>query len=126
MNLFAKRSSKHNTWPVILTIYNIPPWLCQKRKYLLLTILISRPTQPGVDMYVFLETLVEEMKKLWEEGVAMWDELRKEPFTLKAMIFVTINDYPALFSLLGQFKGKVGCVVCLTKPYMCTLLHLTS
>ena len=29
------------------------------------------------------------------------------------MIFVTINDYLALFSLLGQFKGKVGCVVCL-------------
>jgi hypothetical protein len=39
-------------------------------------------------MYVFLEPLVEEMKKLWEEGVAMWDELRKEPFTLKAMIFL--------------------------------------
>jgi hypothetical protein len=54
-------------------------------------------------------------KKLWEEGVAMWDEFRKEPFTLKAMIFVTINDYPALFSLLGQFKGNVGCVVCLDK-----------
>ena len=43
----------------------------------------------------------------------MWDEFRKEAFTLKAMIFVTINDYPALFSLSGQFKGKVGCVVCL-------------
>ena len=64
-------------------------------------------------MDVFLEPLMEEMKKLWEEGVAMWDEFRKDPFTLKAMIFVTINDYPALFSLSGQFKGKVGCVVCL-------------
>jgi len=113
MNPFVERSSKHSTWPVILTIYNLPPWLCHKRKYLLLTILISRPTQPGVDMDVFLEPLMEEMKKLWEEGVAMWDEFRKEPFTLKAMIFVTINDYPALFSLSGQFKGKVGFVVCL-------------
>jgi len=27
MNPFAERSSKHNTWPVILTIYNLPPWL---------------------------------------------------------------------------------------------------
>jgi len=43
----------------------------------------------------------------------MWDEFRKEPFTLKVKIFVTINDYLALFSLSGQFKGKVGCVVCL-------------
>jgi hypothetical protein len=64
-------------------------------------------------MDVFLEPLMEEMKKLWEEGVAMWDEFRKESFTLKAIIFVTINDYPALFSISGQFKEKVGCVVCL-------------
>ena len=95
MNPFAERSSKHCTWLVILAIYNLPLWLCQKRKYLLLTIVISGPTQPGVDMDVFLEPLMEEMKKLWEEGVAMWDEFCKEPFTLKAMIFVTINDYPA-------------------------------
>ena len=52
-------------------------------------------------MDVFLEPLMKEMKKLWEEGVAMWDEFRKEPFTLEAMMFVTINDYPALFSLSG-------------------------
>ena len=99
MNPFVERSSKHSTWPVILTIYNLPPRLCQKRKYLLLTILIFGPTQHSVDMDAFLEPLMKEMKKLWEEGVAMWDEFRKEPFTLKAMIFVTINDYPALFSL---------------------------
>jgi hypothetical protein len=53
----------------------------------LLTILISGPTQPDVDMDVFLEPLMEDMKKLWEKGMAMWDEFCKEPFTLKAMIF---------------------------------------
>jgi len=113
MNPFAERSSKHSTWPVILTIYNLPPWLMQKRKYLLLTILISGPTQPGVDMDVFLEPLMEDMKILWETGVKMLDEYRKDSFTLRAIIFVTINNYPALFTLSGQFKGKVGCVVCI-------------
>jgi hypothetical protein len=88
MNPFAERNSKHNTWPVILTIYNLPPWLCQKQKYLLLTILISGPTQLGVDMDVFLEPLMEDIKKLWEEDVAMWDEFHKEPFTLKAMVLL--------------------------------------
>jgi hypothetical protein len=58
MNPFVKRSSKHTTCPVILTIYNLPPWLCEKRKYVLLTILISGPTQLGVDMDVFLEPLM--------------------------------------------------------------------
>jgi hypothetical protein len=52
------------------------------------SILISGPTQPDVDMDVFLEPLMEDMKKLWEEGMAMWDEFCKEPFTLKAMIFL--------------------------------------
>jgi hypothetical protein len=113
MNPFAERSSKHSTWPVILTIYNLPPWLMQKRKYLLLTILISRPTRPGVDMDVFLEPLMEDMKILWETSVQILDEYRKESFTLRAIIFVTINDYPALFTLSGQFKGKVSCVVCI-------------
>jgi hypothetical protein len=105
MNPFVERSSKHSTWPVILTIYNLPPWLMQKRKYILLTILVSGPTQPGVEM--------EDMKILWETGVQMLDEYRKDSFTLRAIIFVTINDYPALFTLSGQFKGKVGCTVCI-------------
>jgi hypothetical protein len=38
-------------------------------------------------MYVFLEPLVEEMKKLWEEGVAMWDELRKGAIHTKSNDF---------------------------------------
>ena len=28
MNSFGDLSSSHNTWPVILTIYSLPPWLC--------------------------------------------------------------------------------------------------
>jgi len=92
MNPFAERSSKHSTWPMIPTIFNLPSWLMQKRKYLLLTILISRPVQPGVDMDVLLEPLMEEMKMLWIQGVQMLDEHRKDSFTLRAIIFVTIND----------------------------------
>jgi hypothetical protein len=77
----------------------------------LLTILISGPIQPGVDMDVFLEPLMEDMKILWETCVQILDKYCKESFTLRAIIFVTINDYPAIFTLSGQFKGKVGCVI---------------
>jgi hypothetical protein len=49
---------------------------------------------------------MEEMEKFWKHGVEMWDEYRRETFTLKAIIFVTINDYPALFSLSSQKKEK--------------------
>ena len=73
MNPFGDLSSSHSTWPVILTIYNLPPYLCQKRKYLLLTMIIFGPRQPGNDIDVFLEPLMEDMKILWEKGVNMMD-----------------------------------------------------
>jgi hypothetical protein len=57
---------------------------------------------------------MEEMEKFWKHEVEMWDEYRRETFTLKAIIFVIINDYPAIFCLSGQKKGKTGCVVCLS------------
>jgi hypothetical protein len=77
------------------------PWQCHKRKFLLHTILIQGPKQPGIDIDVFLEPLIEEMEKFWKHGVEMWDEYRRETFTLKSIIFVTINVDPALFSLSG-------------------------
>jgi len=52
-----------------------------------------------------------DMVKLWNEGVRMWDEYAKDHFTCRGIIIVTINDYPALFSISGQTKGKTGCLV---------------
>jgi hypothetical protein len=112
MNLFNERTSDHSTWPMILTMYNIPTWLCQKRKYLLLTILIQGLKQLGIDIDVFLEPLMQGMERLWRHGGPMYDAFRKD-FICRAMIFVTTNDYPALFALSGQMKGKMGCLVCL-------------
>ena len=81
-----------------------------KRKYLILSTLIQGPKQPGNDIDVFLEPLLEEMEKLWNDGELVWDEFKQECFTLRAMIFVSITDYPGGFSLSGQMKGKKGCL----------------
>ena len=32
MNPFGDMSTNHNTWPVLLCIYNLAPWLCMKKK----------------------------------------------------------------------------------------------
>jgi hypothetical protein len=45
------------------------PWLCHKRKFLLLTILIQGLKQPDIDINVFLEPLMEEMEKFWNMGL---------------------------------------------------------
>jgi hypothetical protein len=52
-----------------MCVYNLPPWLCHKWKYLLLTTLISSSTQAGIDTDGFLEPLMQDMQKLWEHGV---------------------------------------------------------
>jgi len=100
MNPIVEMSSNHITCPEILTIYTLPPWLMRKQKYLLLSILISGPTQPRVDMDVFSEPLMEYMEILWETGVQILDEYLKDSFMLRANIFFTINDYHALFTLI--------------------------
>jgi hypothetical protein len=101
MNPFGELSSSHSTWSVVLTIYNLPPHLCQKRRYLLLTMLISGLRQPDNDIDVLLEPIMEEMQMLFNVGGQIVDASQKEKFTLRAIIFVTITDYPGLFSLSG-------------------------
>jgi hypothetical protein len=73
MNPFNERMTDHSTWPVILTMYNIPMYLCQKRKYLFLVVLISGPRQPGIDIDVFLEPVMQEFENLWRDGAPMYD-----------------------------------------------------
>jgi hypothetical protein len=67
----------------------------------MLTVLISGSKQPGYDVDVFLEPFMEDMKILWDVGVKMIDASLNKKFTLKAIIFATITDYPGLFSLSG-------------------------
>jgi hypothetical protein len=78
-----------------------------------LTSLISSSKQAGIDIDVFLEPLMEDKQKLWEHGVNVWDEYKKEHFNLKAIILCTINDNPTRLALTGQVKGKIGCVICI-------------
>ena len=76
MNPFGEMSNSHSTWPVVLSILNIPSWLCMKRKYLMLSILIQGPKQPGNYIDMFLVPLLEDMAKLWNDGELAWDEFK--------------------------------------------------
>jgi hypothetical protein len=53
MNSFGEMRNQHSTWSVIMRIYNLPLLLCHKRKYLLLTTLISGLKQARIDIDVF-------------------------------------------------------------------------
>ncbi|XP_071740963.1 uncharacterized protein [Rutidosis leptorrhynchoides] len=113
INPFGDLSSRHSTWPVLLCIYNLPPWLCMKRKYIMMSLLIQGPKQPGNDIDVYLQPLVDEMMELWSTGIHVYDAYKKEYFQLRAMLFCTINDFPAYGNLSGySTKGKKACPIC--------------
>jgi hypothetical protein len=79
MNPFGEQSCSHSTWLVTLCICNLPPWLCMKRKFIMMPVLIQGPKQPGNNIDVYLRPLVEELKQLWQnEGVRVCDEYKQE------------------------------------------------
>lgn len=101
----------HSVWPILAVIYNLPPWLCMKRKFIMLSLLITG--SPGNNIDVFLAPLIEDLQVLFEVGVETYDAYLKERFTLRAVVLWTINDYPALGALSGcPCSGFFGCVVC--------------
>jgi len=98
-------------------MFNLPGWMCMKRKFIIMSVLIQGPKQPGNDIDMYLRPLVEELLLLWQDqGVPVWGEDKQESFDLRALLFVTISDWPALSNLSGQTnKGYRACTHCLDK-----------
>ncbi|KAI5336548.1 hypothetical protein L3X38_015816 [Prunus dulcis] len=112
-NPHSSLSSRYSCWPVILVTYNLPPWLCMKRKFMMLTLLISGPKQPGNNIDVYLEPLIDDLKSLWDGIRGVYDAHNGEYFTLRAALMWTINDFPAYVNLSGcVVKGYKACPIC--------------
>ena len=113
MNPYGNLSCNHSSWPILLIIYNLPPWLCIKRKYIMICMMIVDPKQPGNDIDVYLAPLIKDLRKLWVEGVDVYDGNAQDTFRLRALIFCTINDFPAHGNLSGySVKGHHACLIC--------------
>ncbi|CAL2276867.1 unnamed protein product [Prunus armeniaca] len=100
-NPHSSLSSKYSCWPVILVTYNLPPWLCMKQKFMMLTLLISGPKQPENDIYIYLEPLIDDLKSMWHGIRGVYDAHIGEYFTLRGVLLWTINDFPAYGNLSG-------------------------
>ena len=124
INPHSSMSSRHSCWPIIMVIYNLPPWLCMKRKFMMLSLLISGPRQPGNDIDVYLAPLLDDLKMLWDVGVECYDVHQQEVFTLRAVLLWTINDFPAYGNLSGcVVKGYFACPICGEDTFSHRLKH---
>ncbi|XP_074327419.1 uncharacterized protein LOC141665340 [Apium graveolens] len=122
-NPFHGNRTDYSRWFVLLSIYNHPPWLCMKRRYIMLCLLISGSTEPGNDNDVFLQPLIEDLQELWR-GKQMYDANKKESFMLRGILLWTISDYPALGNLSGNFiKGYNACTICIDETKATRLVN---
>jgi hypothetical protein len=112
-NPFGTMSIAHSTWPVVLVPYNLPPWMCMKQPYFIMSMLIPDPKSLGNDIDVYLQPLVEELKDLWEVGIETYDASLKHNFQLHAAVLWTINDFPAYAMMSGwSTKAALACPCC--------------
>jgi hypothetical protein len=113
---YRNNAIKHSTWVLLITVYNLPPWLLTKKFFLSLALLIPGPKSPTAESIdVFLAPIVRDLQKLWVGvpaiNMAMPEGNRR--FTLRAMLIWTINDFPAYGLLSGQqVSGYKGCPLC--------------
>ncbi|XP_021771721.1 uncharacterized protein LOC110735847 [Chenopodium quinoa] len=135
-NPFRTMSVSYSIWLVVLSIYNLPPWLYNKSEYNIISLIVPGPSSPGYDIDVYLQPLIEELKELWEVGVDTYDAVKDETFSLKAALLWTISDFPAYAMLSGwSTKGEFACPNCNHKTWskylkysnkMCYMGHRSS
>jgi hypothetical protein len=104
-NPFLNKTCICCTWPVLLLVSNLPPWMATKQFFMLLALLIpSKEQVKSKNIDVYLQPLIDELQELWQPGVPAWD-LSKQPndqlFNLWAMVIWTIHDYPGYGLLSG-------------------------
>ncbi|GLT26643.1 hypothetical protein SLA2020_016950 [Shorea laevis] len=117
-NPFGNMSTSYSVWLIVLVNYNLPPWMCMKDPYFMLSMLIPGPKAPGNDIDVYLQPLIDELKDLWENGVETYDAASKSNFKLRVALIWMIGDYPSLVVLSGQStKRKFACLICNDDTY---------
>lgn len=117
-NPYGMLSSSYSCRPVVLVVYNLPPLLCMKESYLLLSLIIPGSKSPGDSIHVFLQPLLDDLKDLFQNGMLTYDVSKNETFTLRAVVLWTINDLPAL-GMVSSHKvhGEFACPPCGTDAW---------
>lgn len=84
-----------------------------KEPFLLMTLLIPDPHEPGKDIDVYMQPLIDDLNELWEEGVEVYDASEKKIIRMHVALLWTINDFPAYAKMSGwSTHGYLACPIC--------------
>ncbi|KAI9176295.1 hypothetical protein LWI28_000898 [Acer negundo] len=96
---FGTMSISYSTWPIVLMIYNLPPWMCMKQPNSIMSLLIPGPSASGNDIDVYLQPLIDELKELCDNGLKTFDASTNQNFNMRASLLWTISDFSAYANL---------------------------
>jgi hypothetical protein len=109
-NPFESFAAPYSCWPVILTVYNLPPRMCMRPEFMFLSMVIPGPSSPGRNIDVCLRPLIDKLTQLWSSGALTYDISRKQNFVMRAALMWTINDFLAYGMVSGwSTHGKLAC-----------------
>ncbi|CAM8953986.1 unnamed protein product [Rhodiola kirilowii] len=95
----------YDPWPIVVMPYNLPPSLCMKKDFNILTMLVSGTKSPGKCLNMFMQPLIDELNMLWDTGVLTFDRHASSSFNMRAAVMWTISDFAGL-GMLGGLKSK--------------------
>ncbi|KAI3453341.1 hypothetical protein Pfo_010004 [Paulownia fortunei] len=113
-NPFGNMSNAYSMWPVLLMLYNLPPWKMTKPSYMIMSLLIPGPKAPEKEIDVYLRPLINELKELLDDGVETYDASTERVFQLHVAMMWIIYDFPVYGTVSGwSTKDYKACLVCL-------------
>jgi len=60
-NPFGSFAAPYSCWPVILTVYNLPPRMCMRSEFMFLSMVMPGPSSQGRNIDVCLRPLIDEL-----------------------------------------------------------------
>jgi hypothetical protein len=70
-NPYIMSAAPYTCWPVFVIPINAPPGVCFQRQNIFVSLII--PRHSGNKMGVYMEPLIDELVRAWEEGVWTYD-----------------------------------------------------
>jgi hypothetical protein len=94
-NPFGMGAASYSCWHVFIIPLNLPPGVCMQRQNILLSLIVPGSEQPGKNMGVYMEPLVDELMFAWEVGILTYDRATKQNFTMRVAYHTAMHDFPA-------------------------------
>jgi hypothetical protein len=112
-NPYGMTCASYSCWPMFVIPLNLPPGVIFQRQNIFLSLIIPGPEYPGKNMSVYMEPLMDDLVRAWEDGVWTYDRATKTNFKMHVWYQYSLHDLPAYGIFCGWcVHGKFPCPVC--------------